>query len=156
MSFDFETGILTIRVVGTPAPQGSKKGFYNKATGRVIVTEDSKRVRPWRDAVVSAALEAREQAGGLTLGGALDVRLTFLLNRPKGHYGTGRNALVVRGSAPTYPTVKPDIDKLTRSTLDALVDALVFRDDNQVVSLLAFKLYAAGQPAGAEITVREM
>ena len=38
---------VTFTVHGTPAPAGSKRGFYNAKAKRVIVTDDSARSRPW-------------------------------------------------------------------------------------------------------------
>jgi Holliday junction resolvase RusA-like endonuclease len=151
------TGSLAFTVVGTPAPQGSKKGFYNKHSGRVQMVESSAKVAPWRDAVKYAALEARNTPGRphhITFEGAVSVGIVFGLPRPKGHYGTGRNAGVVKASAPVWPAVKPDLDKLTRSTLDALREAGVYRDDARVVRLDVTKAYCSdAELPGATIVV---
>jgi len=148
---------LTIRVVGTPAPQGSKRAFVNKQTGRAQVVESSKKVKPWREAVKYAALEERRRPGRPaheTIDGPVELTISFLLPRPKGHYGTGRNAGLVKESAPARPAVKPDLDKLVRSTCDALKEAGVYADDNRVVTLSATKNFAeAGVNFGAVITV---
>jgi Holliday junction resolvase RusA-like endonuclease len=64
------------------------------------------------------------------------VRVAFRLPRPKGHYG--RRGL--RPSAPAYPNVMPDLDKLARAILDALT-GIVWRDDAQVVRLDVEKIY---------------
>lgn len=138
---------LIIRVHGTPAPQGSKRAVMHKATGRAVVIESSKKVKPWREAVKFAALEERHQSGvpdHQTLEGPVEVGLWFYLARPKGHFGTGRNAGVVKESAPDSPAVRPDIDKLARSTLDGLKDGGVYQDDAQIVSLTVVKRYAFG------------
>lgn len=55
--------------------------------------------------------------------------VTFHLPRPKGHYRTGANAHLLRDSAPEQPSVKPDLDKLVRSTMDGLSEAGVWHDD---------------------------
>lgn len=128
---------LHFTVLGTPAPQGSKKHV-----GRGIMVESSKRVAPWREDVRNAARDAIAQAGWETANGPVGVGLLFYLPRPGGHYGTGRNAGTLRASAPAYPAVKPDLDKLTRSTLDALTEAGAIRDDSRVVLLEARKRYA--------------
>ena len=52
--------------------------------------------------------------------------------------------------------MKPDIDKLQRSTLDALGEAGVWRDDSQVVDIRAWKSYADNETPGAVITVASM
>lgn len=150
------TGQLSIRVVGLPAPQGSKRAILHKSSGRPIVVESSKRVGPWREAVKFAALEARERRGQprhQTFTEPLAVDLVFRLVRPKGHYGTGRNAAVVKPKAPRWPWTKPDLDKLIRSTLDALKDAGVYRDDALIVQVVAQKVYADAELAGADIIV---
>jgi Holliday junction resolvase RusA-like endonuclease len=127
---------LTIVVRGTPAPMGSKKGFYNKHTGRVHMVESSAKVRPWREAVRSEALAANLAANHgsvVTIDGPIVVDMVFTFTRPKSHYRTGRNAHLLRDDAPPRPDGKPDLDKLLRSTMDALTDAAVWRDDARVV-----------------------
>lgn len=141
-----DTEILDVDVAGTPAPQGSKRHV-----GNGIMVESSAKVQPWREAVKAASLSIPHRAAE----GPVTVDIAFRLTRPKGHYGTGRNAGRLRESAPPRPTTKPDLDKLVRSTLDALKDAGVYRDDSQVVTLITAKHYVcAGQVPGARIIVR--
>ena len=125
---------VTIVVIGTPAPQGSKR-----LVGKGRMIESSKKVAPWRQAVVYACQLA--DASSLNYTAPVRVDITFRLQRPKGHYGAGG---MVKPSSPIYPAVKPDLDKLVRSTLDGLTDAAVFRDDSQVVELHARKSYCTG------------
>ena len=139
---------LSFRVVGTPAPQGSKRHV-----GGGVMVESSKKVKPWRQDVRAAAADAIEAHDWATPAGAVLVTVTFYLPRPKGHYGTGRNAANIRRTAPRFPAVKPDVDKLVRSTLDALTEAGVVRDDAQVTELAARKRYATG-PTGAFVEVQ--
>ena len=137
----------TIFVPGTPAPQGSKRVGVNRATGRAVLIEASKQVKPWRAAVV----EAWKSTGRETIPGPVAVWLRFDLVRPRGHYGTGRNARTLRPTAPAYPAVKPDLDKLVRSILDALTTAGAIEDDARVVSLSVSKHYAP--VGGVHITI---
>lgn len=140
---------LVIRVHGIPAPQGSKRHV-----GNGIMVESSKRVKPWRQDVKHATLDAL--GGRLQLLGPVRLDVLFLLPRPKGHYRTGRFAHLLRDSAPLYPAGKPDIDKLLRSTLDGLGEAGVWRDDAQVVCIdqLAKAYAEPHNPPGALIRVR--
>lgn len=145
---------LVITVYGTPAPQGSKRGFVSK-NGRVSMVESSAKVKPWREAVKYAVWQHAQDTDADRLApmltGPVEVGVTFYLPRPKGHYRTGRNAHLLKDGAPPFPAGKPDLDKLLRSTLDALSEAGVWRDDSQVVRLVRLeKVY--GQP-GARITV---
>ncbi|NUT31495.1 MAG: RusA family crossover junction endodeoxyribonuclease [Hamadaea sp.] len=120
----------TVKVHGVPAPQGSKNAFRNQYTGRIQQVESSKKVKPWR-------ADVRAAAEGLCLSTPLDepllLDMVFTFMRPKGHYGSGRNAGVVRASAPSRPHGKPDLSKLARSTEDALTSAGVYRDDARIV-----------------------
>lgn len=152
---DFAGNEIRIVVHGTPAPAGSKKGFPIRAKGgRIVgvrVTDDSKRNKPWQAAVRSEAADVVNGSG--LLDGPLEVEVTFYMKRPKGHFGTGRNAGVVKASAPSWPAVKPDTGKLVRSIFDALT-GVVWRDDAQVVSEIAQKKY--GEPERAELVIRKL
>lgn len=133
---------IYFEVFDTPAPQGSKRHVGN---GRMV--EMSKRVKPWREAVKYAALEI----AGEPLNGPLSVAIDFFLPRPKGHFRSGANAHLLRNGAPTHPATRPDLDKLARSTLDALTAAGVYGDDSQVVQLHVSKHYR--DRPGAEVSV---
>lgn len=144
--------MITLRVIGEPAPQGSKArgrngGLYEMST---------KKLKPWRAAVRAAVLQhAAPVAGPVWPSGALTVEITFRLQRPAAHYGTGRNAGVLKDWAPEHPETRPDSDKLLRSTLDALKIAGIYGDDGQVTDPLVHKRYARhGRPTGAVISIR--
>ncbi len=143
--------VVDLIVLGTPAPQGSKRGFVNGRTGRVQMVESSAKVVPWRQAVVSAVLRS---ATHLTpFDEPVSVEVAFIFLRPRGHYGTGRNAEVLKASAPDRPTSRAhgDIDKLLRSTLDGLADSGLLSRDDLVVRCVAEKSY--GRRAGAYIRI---
>ena len=144
--------VIVFEVYGTPAPQGSKR---HVGGGRMV--ESSKLVPAWREAVKQAALTAladRDIAYGEN-GDAVRVDVIFFMARPKSHYRTGANSHLLRGNAPNWPAGKPDLDKLVRSTLDALTDAGVWRDDSQVVVIHAEKSYSALRAPGACVYVNE-
>lgn len=128
---------LTITVAGTPAPQGSKRHV-----GKGVLIESSKKVKPWREAVKFAALEAMK-GGWAPLEGPVAVRVAFGFLKPKSAPKKRETSPITRSSG--------DIDKLLRATLDALVDAGVMRDDSQVINVSASKDYAG--TAGACIEV---
>ena len=124
-------------VFGVPAPQGSKRHV-----GHGVLVESSAKVKPWREAVKWAVLEADLEP----ITGPVHLRLDFYLQRPAGHYGTGRNAGVLKDSSPLYPAVRPDLDKLARSTLDGLTDSGLIADDSRIVALQLYKWYTPDQP----------
>jgi Holliday junction resolvase RusA-like endonuclease len=116
-----------------PAPQGSKR---HVGRGRLI--EQSKRVTPWRVAVDTAAKQAMNARwlagdGEEELSGPLSVEVAFTVRKP--------------ASAPkrrvTWPITRDsgDIDKLLRSTLDALTTSGAIADDSMVVEVIARKMH---------------
>jgi crossover junction endodeoxyribonuclease RusA len=141
---------LHVVVNGRPAPQGSKR---HVGGGRMV--EMSKAVGPWREAVRA---ETQRAAAAVIWpdGWPVTVDVVFYLQRPAGHYGTGRNGGAVKASAPGYPAGRPDVDKLARAVLDGLAMGGAFTDDSQVVSLTAIKRWADGHPPGASIHVDPM
>lgn len=160
------TALLTLRVYGLPAPQGSKRHV-----GGGVMVESSKKVKPWRADVRFAAEEliacdCPDQCGGLAPGYPLDgplvVRMVFSFVRPRSHYRTGRNAHLLRDGAPARPQGPPDLSKLLRSTEDALTSAGAWRDDARVVEYeRAAKVWAGEDPealdaSGALIVVRPL
>jgi Holliday junction resolvase RusA-like endonuclease len=154
---------VTITVHGRPAPQGSKRAFMGKRSDGTpvarVIESSHDRVKSWRQAVIDEAREVIGWGRYPALGGPLEVSMLFRLPRPKGHYRTGRNAHLLRDSAPRYPTGTPDLSKIVRATEDALTDAGVWADDALVVSYDGVaKIYAdtsAGLP-GAVITIRQL
>ena len=143
----------TITVHGIPAPQGSKRAIPIKRggvyTGKVSLLESAgDKVKAWRALTHAAAIKHEPILG------PVKVVAVFYLPRPKGHFGTGRNAYTLKPSAPEHPAVKPDADKLLRSTLDALTTSGLIEDDARVISVTGIKRYASRvfQP-GAVITI---
>lgn len=115
---------------GTPQPAGSKRALPNRRTGGMVVVDANSNAKPWQAAVAAAGHEAMKGADLWT--GPLSVRMTFYRTRPKGHFGSGRNAGRVKPSAPEWPDGKPDVLKLARAVEDALT-GIVWRDDAQIV-----------------------
>lgn len=122
--------MINFRANGNPYPQGSKSAFVRG--GRAVIVEGTgkgiQKHKVWRSIVKQAADEAAESLSGLPLDCPVHVELTFFMSRPKS---------VKR----LLPTVKPDLDKLVRSVLDAITGN-VLSDDSRVVTLTAKKFYA--------------
>jgi Holliday junction resolvase RusA-like endonuclease len=127
-----------------PAPQGSKKyvGTRRTASGANIplIVESSPKLPAWRKAVSEAVKQAMIDSGDLSkFEGAVKVEAVFYLTRKPS---------VKR----VYPTVPPDLDKLSRSLLDSIGFGGVWGDDSQVVRLEVSKKYATGQ-SGVAVTI---
>ena len=127
-----------------PAPQGSKKyvGTRRTAAGANIplIVESSPKLPAWRKAVSDAVKQAMIDSGDLSkFEGAVKLEAVFYLTRKK---------TVTR----QYPTVPPDLDKLSRSLLDSIGFGGVWGDDSQVVRLEVSKKYAQAQ-SGVAVTI---
>lgn len=134
--------MVTFTVYGEAAPQGSKAPWG---------AESNPRTRPWRAAVTAEAAETMKDRRVIT--GPVELTVVFHFLRPKGHYGTGKNEGVVKGSAPSHHTKTPDLDKLIRAIGDAL-KGVVLRDDSQICAVRARKTY--GETAKAVVTLTEL
>ena len=144
--------LFQLVVYGTPAPAGSKRAFAIKRggvpTGQIAVSDASPKSKPWKAEIRQAVGRAMEDRAPFE--GPLAVEFTFYVHRPKGHFGTGRNANYLRPSAPELPAVKPDLLKYARSVEDAM-SGCVYRDDSQITTERLRKRY--GTPERVEIRV---
>lgn len=125
-----------------PRPQGSKKyvGSRMSKQGNSIplIIEASPGLPVWRKAVSDAVVQGMHDSGDLSkFEGAVKVEAVFYLTRKPS---------VKRA----FPTVPPDVDKLSRALLDSCKP--VWGDDSQVVRLEVSKKYAVGQP-GVAVTI---
>jgi Holliday junction resolvase RusA-like endonuclease len=151
--FTFEMPAPTTRVChfvvyGKAAPAGSKTAFVGKS-GKPHVRDSSKGSYEWKSKVSDKAAEVFGNKHELVTD-PLEVWFTFYVPRPKGHFGTGRNADKLKDSAPTHPSSKPDVLKLARAVEDGMT-GVVWRDDAQIVSEHIHKEY--GEPARVVIEV---
>lgn len=133
---------MIVRVDGIPAPKGSARAVIDRRTGRarLLASSSGRNERgqaSWAAAVGWAAKIA--WAGRPPFDGPVGVDVTFYMPRPK-------------SVARALPEVKPDVDKLLRSTLDAL-SGIAFADDARVIAVEATKLYANDGQPGASIEV---
>lgn len=126
-----ETVLLHVWAGGTPRPQGSKRILR----GRMV--ESARGHADWRRTVAMAALAARQARGG-----------EWPVDRPV--------RMSIYFFVPGRPDARPDIDKLARAVLDAIVEAGVVRDDSQVVELFALKEQVRRRDqCGASVTILE-
>ena len=137
----------TFTVPGKPATQGDHKGFYNPKSKKVIITEASKAVGPWRARVALAANLA--WAGKELLHDVpVRVKIEFVLPRPTGTPKTRATPPAIKKNA--------DVDKMARGVLDGLTHTIL-TDDALVIDITARKRIAEiGEAAGAIITVEEL
>lgn len=89
--------LRSITVLGPPIPQGSKRHV-----GRGIFIEANKKLPRYREDIVDTIIEDGWHTDPI-LAGPVSVKIGFYLPRPKTHYGTGKNAGVLKDNAPDLP-----------------------------------------------------
>lgn len=119
--------ILKFTVYGKAVSKGSTQPFMGKG-GRVIPQNLSK-LQTWTGMIAAEA--AKVMDGRELCTGPVSMIVEFFFQRPKSHFGTGRNSGNLKPSAPREHVQKPDLSKLIRAAEDAL-SGIVYRDDSQV------------------------
>lgn len=86
----------------------------------------------------------------------LYVIYEFVFPRPKGHYGTGKNQAVLKGSAPKHCCSPKDLDNLEKFYADSF-NCIAYKDDCQIVASKARKRWAGeGEMPHVEIQIRPL
>ena len=118
-----EEVLLELTIYGHAEPAGSKKAFvpqkdgkpFRDRNGRIIVnvTDDNPKSKGWKAQIAETV--GVQWEGRPLLDGPVAVEFVFYRQRPKGHFGTGRNAGRLKAWAlRLFPTTKPDTLKLAR------------------------------------------
>jgi Holliday junction resolvase RusA-like endonuclease len=131
--------VVCFVIPGKPHGQGSMQLSRNPKTGKEFVKYPPATVSH-RNLMITVM--AQQWGARPPLDGPLAVRCDFRFPRPKHHFRTGANALVLRDDAPEWHTTPVDIDKAARLVNDALTISGVIVDDARVVMLQAVKRYS--------------
>ena len=121
---------IMFRVFGVAASKGSMKVIRGR------ITDSNRSVAGWQQLVAEAAnhaLAAVPSSERAVLARGVRLTVAFYLPRPKKYARPGISVAHM---------VAPDLSKLIRAVEDALT-GVVYRDDAQIVELLATKQYAA-------------
>jgi Holliday junction resolvase RusA-like endonuclease len=137
--------VIELEISGIPAPKGSMTRMPNGAmlaatskTGRIKLAE-------WQRAVADAARRHLEAHPRSPLAEPLSISMLFRFPATK------------TDPYRYHHTVKPDIDKLERSTLDALKLGGLIADDALVCDIASKKRFAAGgQLVGCVVTIKPL
>ena len=134
--------------MGQPRPRAFARKMGNAFVARVY---EGGSAEGWKSEI---ALAAREFIPKEKIAGPIHLTLHFFIPRPKSHYGTGKNAKVLKPSAPMYHTSKPDADNLTKAACDALTRIGMWEDDDQVVVWDGRKVYH--ESPGMDVWINEL
>lgn len=134
-------------VYGDPKAQGRPRAV---SRGKFTSVYESKKDKKNKQTL---AVIAQQKSPTELLTCPLRVDIYFYFRRPKSHYGTGKNSKVLKNSAPTYYTKKPDRDNLDKMVLDAL-NGVFWLDDRQVCQGWLQKKYS--ERPSTEIYIKKL
>lgn len=135
---------------GQPRPRAFARKMGNKVVARVY---DAGTAEGWKSCIATAALTHVPKE---PIGGPVSLDIVLVMPRPKGHYGTGKNATLLKQNAPDWHVGKPDTDNAAKAILDCLTTMRFWRDDAQVVQLNVSKVYETNSGPGAAIEIEEL
>lgn len=129
-----------LAVPGDPVPwQAAVKVSSSPKAPRKVPDRQSRHA-----SAIVTAWERTAQDVWLEKGTAVEIDCEFYVTRPKStHYGSGRNERTLKPAFENaHPTGRPDLSNLVKMVEDALT-GVVWKDDDQVVSIRAHKTYIA-------------
>jgi len=132
-------------VPGDAKGQPRQRHFAKKmGTTFVARSYDPGTAEGWKSLIAQAVRETG--LAGKMITGPVRLRMICNFKRPASHYGSGKNADVLKPKAPRHHLAKPDLDNVVKAAKDAFTQLGVWRDDSQVIEESLVKEYAMGAP----------
>ncbi len=131
---------IQLWIPGKPRAKGSYIPIVPKGGGRAFLKNSDAHLAEWTNLIRIAWNNRPSDHHGLHPWGfpsndtCFEVEVLCEMDRPKSHFGTGKNAKIFKKSAPAvlHCPRTPDNDKVLRAILDALT-GYAWKDDKQVV-----------------------
>lgn len=138
---------ITFFAQGIPKGQPRPRAFAFNGKARVYDPGTSEN---WKSCIAIAAKPFLPLA---RIAVPVFVECTFLLPRPKNHFGTGSKSAILRPDAPYFCARKPDLDNYEKAVWDTLVTIGFLVDDALIVQSRSTKLYTRWSDTGAVIRI---
>ena len=136
---------ISFEIPGPPVGKGRPR-FARR--GNFVSTYTDSKTASYENLVKIKAQDA--MAGRVAIDGPIYVSIGIFIT-PPASWSQKKQRLALDGKI--LPTSKPDIDNVIKGIFDAMND-IVWRDDKQVVSVSAYKLYA--DVAQTMVSVKEI
>jgi Holliday junction resolvase RusA-like endonuclease len=121
---------VVLEIPGPPVPWAAKQ--TNPKSGNRFIP--SRQVEATGRVIAAAKAQIDGGAEPFRVGEPLSLSVNFLVKRPKGHWGTGRNSRVLKPQfVDARPTGKPDLSNLLKLVEDGLTLGGLIPDDDQIV-----------------------
>lgn len=133
---------IQLWIPGRPRAKGSYVAIQPKGGGRAFLKNADTHLAEWTN-LIRIAWNNREIEFYPHMDRCFEVEVLCEMDRPKSHFGTGKNAKILKKSAPAvlHCTRTPDNDKVLRAILDALT-GYAWKDDKQVVMCKCRKVWS--------------
>lgn len=138
---------ITFFAEGEPKGQPRPRAFAINGKVRMY---DPATAEGWKNCIAGAFLHCYPSRVE-PFEGLVRVTLDFWMPRPRSHFRGKTQEL--RGDAPQWHGIKPDVDNLAKAALDAITALRIWRDDALVVSLQTTKRYTFDTPPGCYIGI---
>lgn len=112
-----------------------------KRRGGYYPTKQHKDSMSWREAIQVASKKAGPDPCDYLPILPIELRLIFVIKRPKSHFRTGGNSHLVKDSAELFHMQTPDLDRLVSLVLDEFQKAMRFLNDAQVTKFTTRKVW---------------
>lgn len=126
---------------GNPVPQPRQRHRAFIKNGKAMAhnyTPEKHPVQAWKRIIQNCFKNDKIEK----IEGPIRLDLYFVIDRPKSHYRTGKNAHLLKDSAPEkWHLQKPDSDNFTKAVMDAINGLDIWNDDNQVCILTVQKVW---------------
>lgn len=149
---NIEPNIISLMIPGQPVAKNRPR-FARIGKGVRTYSDQGDEEQLW----VMVARQQLKELAVQRFSGAVAMNITFWMKRPANHFGSGKNAGVLKSSAPAAPITKIDLDNGIKWVGDVLNHCNVWQDDSYVVGIDAKKRYALpGTEPRTEIVLREV
>jgi Holliday junction resolvase RusA-like endonuclease len=151
-----EIDLFRFVVRGEPKGQPRPRAFARRIVGDKFMARvyDAGTAEGWKSQI---AIVAREQ--GLydkQLSGPLFLSMVCFFQRPKSHFGTGKNLDIVKKVKECeYHVNKPDLDNIVKAAQDALKLLGAYSDDSQLAKIHCEKRWSL-LPSYTEFLLRRV
>ena len=137
---------ISLLIMGDPIqknrPRFARKTMKSKRTGKQIDFVQTYSDQETEEGLWILTARRQIKSGGVFFRGAVEVIFRFWIKRPAGHFGTGRNAGILKNNAQKWPAWKQDLDNYEKFALDCLNHCQIWEDDSRVVGIDSKKRYA--------------
>ena len=127
---------INISILGNPVAKARPRfSHWGKSVRTYSIQGTDERL--W----ISQALPQIRKTG-IFFDGLVEMKIRFYTQRPKSHFGTGRNAGKLKVNAPIFPNDSKDLDNRIKHVCDALNHCEIWVDDAKVIGIDARHRFA--------------